>query len=218
MEVGRAVVSGVIASKQGLDCSGYETLNNRTKHLRERLYVTVRDGGKLFLPRGHSEHFPVGEIRDYLGGRLKLRVLESVGAGGGEVVFTCEGPAADEGAEVIAGTLPRLEEVLGRTLLARKYLAGVEDFHYGTYLRANPAPAYRPETPPERAGTPDPFTPKEREILGEIETPAVVLERKKREYLKSWGLLGAYEATQRGPGPPPAQSFNSSPWKETPWM
>ncbi len=72
----------VIASRQGLSCLGYYTLANRTKHLRERLYVSVRDGDKLFLPR-RREHFPVEEIDAYyldqrgLAGRPAMRPFRS---------------------------------------------------------------------------------------------------------------------------------------------
>ena len=48
----RIELRAVIASKQGLSCLGYYTLGNRTKHLRERLYVSVRDGAIRANERG----------------------------------------------------------------------------------------------------------------------------------------------------------------------
>lgn len=57
-----------------------------------------------------------------------------------------------------------------------------------------------------------------------------MIEEKKREHLKEWGLLAFYDkiqtagganrksAPQPTPAPqPPNQSFNSEPWKESPW-
>ncbi len=126
----------VIASKQGLSCLGYYTLANRTKHLRERLYVSVRDGDKLFLPQG-PEHFPVREIEAYYLGRMRFGVAQSIGEGGGEVVFSCEGSsvqAADEGATVITATLAGLDGVLDRDALSR-YLAAVPEKSEGTPCR-----------------------------------------------------------------------------------
>jgi hypothetical protein len=155
-------VRGIIASKQGLSCSGYFTLANRTAHLRERLYVTVRDGDKLFLPRG-NEHFPVSELERHYIGRMNLGYYESIGAQGGEVVFICEGPASDEGATVIEGTLASFafEELLTKPLIGRWAAAvSLKRLYLGT-LRSE-SPPYRPPVLPERPSAPEPVTEEER--------------------------------------------------------
>jgi hypothetical protein len=234
MPASLAEVKGVIASKQGLSCSGYMTLANLTVRLRERLYVTVRDGDKLFLPQG-NEHFPTRELEAYYLGRCRLGYLESIGAGGGEVVFTCEGPAADEGAAAIAAALPGLEEVLNRPLLAREIVAQSEGWQYRKAILYAPEPPYRPDVLPERPGVPEPVTEEERRrrppplTFEEIKART---EEKKRALLKKLGLEEAYQQMQReaagrrsgnrSPRPglstsPTHHLINSPPWQETPW-
>ena len=185
-------VKGIIASKQGLSCSGYFTLADRTARLRERVYVTVSDGDKLFLPKG-AEHFPVHELEGHYLGRMKLGYYESIGAGGGEVVFICEGPAADEGATVIEMTLPALEELLNRPLAARWAASRLEMYRHLRALQSE-NPPYRPEVLPMRAGPPEPVTEEERKRRPRDPTPTAAevwasMEEKQREVLKRMGLL-----------------------------
>lgn len=215
----------VIASKQGLSCAGYFTLANRTKHLRERLYISVRDGDKLFLPQG-PEHFPVKEIEAYYLGRLKLGVAESIGAGGGEVLFSLEGPAADEGAAVVQRGLVGLDGVLTRNLLAREFVMQAEAWQYHKHLLGQP-PAFRPPVLPARSSVPASFTPEQRKAREEAPSFFETLEDRKRAQLKEWGLLDDYEEMQaeqkarlapaRYPVRDSPQSFYSTPWKESPW-
>lgn len=67
-------------------------------------------------------------------------------------------------------------------------------------------------------------------IAGGLSMLSEAVEPSKREHLKRWGLLEAYDQMQaeresrpKPPGPHPAsvrsasQSFNNAPWKETPW-
>jgi hypothetical protein len=233
----------VIASKQGLSCSGYYALAARTAYLRERLYVSVRDGDKLFLPQG-PEHFPVKEIEAYYLGRLKLGVVESIGAGGGEVVFSCEGSsaqAADEGATVITTVLAGLDGVLNQAALSRFLTSAPEKYSYVKAVHYTQERPYRPSVLPARSSVPASFTPEERKAREEAREEALsffeTFEHRKREKLKEWGLLDGYEEMQAGqkarldpvrtprpalvsngiPGRCSLQSFYSSPWKESPW-
>lgn len=153
-----AEVKGVIASKQGLSCAGYFRLSARTAHLRQRIYVTVRDGGNLFMPVAAHEHFPITEIENYYLGRVRYGYDESIGRGGGEVVFSIEGRnsrAAEEGALIIERELVELEFVLNEPRLSRWAAALPEKVRYLSIART-PAlpPAYRPERLPERPGVP----------------------------------------------------------------
>ncbi len=221
----RIELRAVIASKQGLSCLGYYTLANRTKHLRERLYVSVRDGDKLFLPR-RREHFPVEEIEAYYLDQRGLAVDKSIGGGGGEVVFSCEGPAADEGASAIAATLAGLDAGLNQGSVARWRMMLPEKFSYRLAAHHDSGPPYRPPTLPTRYLAPASFTPEARQAR----TLEAQVERGKREKLKEWGVLEAYDDMQAEqktrqarsaphgmPGLGASQSFNNAPWKETPW-
>jgi hypothetical protein len=226
---GAAEVRGVIASRQGLSCETYYALSARTAHLRERLYVSVRDGEKVFLPHGY-EHFPVSEIEAHYIGRIRAGYPDNIGAGGGEVVFSCEGPAADEGATIITATLAEFEPLLLLPSISR-YLAAIphKRDHYATL--AGRVPSYRPERLPERSGVPEPLTEEERRHAREL---AVVLKETRarlkeeaRENLKRWGLLEDYERyaapaqpegyTPRGPTRDISRTINQSPWEVTPW-
>lgn len=207
----RIELRAVIASRQGLSCLGYYTLANRTKHLRERLYVCVRDGDKLFLPR-RREHFPVEEIDAYYLGPGLLAVGESIGAGGGEVVFSCEGSsaqAADEGATVIAAALAGLDAGLNQGPVARWRMVVPEKFSYLRAAHHASGPPYRPPTLPTRDRAPASFTPEERQAR----TLEGLVEVRTRELLKGWGMLESYDEMKRRRKQKPPRPE----WKETPW-
>ena len=198
----RVEVRGVIASKQGLSCEGFYMLFNRTAHLRDRLYVSVRDGDNLFLPKDPYEHFPCAEIEAFYVERLRVGFFESIGAKGGEVVFILEGPAAEEGAEAITAALPDVEAATNLSLAPRWIAAIPEKRGYLqtkvlATLSVNP-PAYRPEQRPERTGTPRPFTEEQAKnydpelLAGKLS----LFEVKKREALAKWGLLKDYDREQ----------------------
>jgi hypothetical protein len=230
-----AEVKAVTASRQGLSCETYFTLFTRTAHLRESLYITVRDGDKLFLPRA-GEHFPVREIEEHYLGRMQLGFLESIGAGGkSPIVFTCEGAAeeaAEEGVRLITATLAELEPLLLKSLIPRTIASIPHKKLYRAALQSE-SPPYRPEALPKRDGEPIPVTREERSSRRPGLTPehaAQVVREKEREYLKRWGLLEEAERyglvghasrqSESQPAPPASsstQSFNNTPWEETRW-
>jgi hypothetical protein len=186
---------GVIASKQGLSCEGFYMLSNRTGHLRDRLYVSVRDEDNLFLPKDPYEHFPCSEVEEFYVKRLKVGFFQSIGAGGGELVFVLEGPAADEGAEAITAALPDVEAATNLSLAPRWVAAIPEKRRYLRMTLAGSQGAYRPEHRPERAGAPQPFTEEQakRYDPDRLKVKLGVFEEKKREALARWGLLKDYD-------------------------
>ena len=214
-------VRGVIASKQGLSCEGFYMLFNRTARLRERLYVRVRDGDNLFLPKDPYEHFPCAEIEEFYVERLRVGFFESIGAKGGEVVFILEGPAAQEGAEAITAALPDVEAATNLSL-APRWIAAIPEKR--GYLRmkmfalgANPPP-YRPEYLPQRDGPPQPLTEEQAKnydpdlLAGKLS----LFEAKKREALARWGLLKDYDRMQQQRRREAAmQPKQTDPWRES---
>lgn len=200
----RTEVRGIISSKQGLSCEGFYTLSNETARLRKRLYVSVLDGDKVFLPEDPYEHFPCAEIEKYYIDRMNFGFFQSVGAGGGEVVFSCEGDSsevADEAAEVITRTLVKLDAVINQGILGRWGSAIPQK---RKYLRTStalgfPARAYRPEKLPARSGPPEPISVSERgmendrtKVSGALE----IFEEKKREALSRFGMLEGYDRSK----------------------
>lgn len=212
----RVEVRGVIASKQGLSCEGFYMLFNRTDHLRDRLYVTVRDGDKLFLP-ADREHFPCKEIEEFYVKRLRVGFFQSVGAKGEEIVFTVEGPAAEEGAEAIQAALPDVDEATNLSLAPRWVSAIPEKCNYLQTINWTFTRPYRPEHLPERAGPPEPFTEEQAERYDpyRLLSSLSLFEKKKREALAAWGMLDDYDRMQasRARTKPPQQA----PWEETFW-
>lgn len=190
----RIELRAIIASKQGLSCAGYYHLAARTAHLRERLYVSVSDGDKLFLPKYAFEHFPVAEIEEFYLGRLRLGLNESIGAGGGEALFACEGPAAEQGAMVISSTLAGLEPVLNQGLAGRVIASMPEKRRYLQY-RFEMRRSYRPEVLPARVAAPAdmPRSESERRRMRDARGPGERIEARTREILKRWGMESAYD-------------------------
>lgn len=139
--------SMIVSARQGFSCAGYRTLNNRTFHLRESPYVTVAADGRYFRPSGRREHFPVSEINAYYLDHTNTGLHGSIGAGGSEIVFSGQGPDADEGATIIAGCMTELEGVLAGGLPSRLAFAWAEQWQYVGELLAGRkmmTPAYRP--------------------------------------------------------------------------
>ncbi len=201
----RVEVRGIIASKQGLSCEGYYMLSNRTAHLRERLYVSVRDGDKLFLPQG-NEHFPCAELEAFYVKRLRVGFFQSIGAGGGEVLFSCEGSsaqAAEEGAEAIAAALPEVDAAVNLSLLPRWGAAIPQKRGYLLTVKGASTPAYRPELLPDRPGPPQPLTEEQAKVYNpeELARKLASFEEKKREVLAGWGLLKDYDQVRATPAP-----------------
>ncbi len=224
----RVELRGVIASKQGLSCEGFYMLSNRTGHLRDRLYITVRDEDNLFLPKDPYEHFPCSEIEGFYVKRLRVGFFQSIGAGGGEIVFTLEGPGADEGAEAITAALPDVEAATNLPFAPRWVAAIPEKRQYlQMTFPGSPAP-YRPERIPARAGAPQPFTEEQakRYDPDRLKVSLSLFEEKKREALARWGMLKDYDSMKAKrevrqaiptPGLGASRSFNNAPWKEAPW-
>lgn len=226
----RVELRGIIASKQGLSCEGFYMLSNRTGHLRDRLYVSVRDGDNLFLPKDPYEHFPCSEIEGFYVRRLKVGFFQSIGAGGGEIVFTLEGPSADEGAEAITATLPDVEAATNLSFAPRWVAAIPQKRRYLQMTLAGSLRAYRPEHLPARSSEPQPFTEEQtkRYDPDRLKVSLSLFEEKKREALARWGMLKDYdrmkaerEARPAKSAPPSTSSLMDlaqTPWKESPWM
>jgi hypothetical protein len=192
-------------------------LSNRTGHLRDRLYVSVRDEDNLFLPKD-CEHFPCAEVEEFYVKRLKVGFFQSIGAGGGEIVFTLEGPAADEGAEAITAALPDVEAATNLSLAPRWIAAIPEKRRYLRMTFAGSPGAYRPEHRPERAGPPQPFTEERasRYDPDRLKVKLGVFEQKKREALARWGLLKDYDRV-KAQRQREAAMQNPDPWQEEFW-
>jgi hypothetical protein len=208
----RVEIRGVLASKQGLSCEGFYMLFNRTAHLRDRLYVSVRDGDNLFLPKDPYEHFPCSEIEKFYVERLNVGFFESIGAKGGEVVFILEGPAAEEGAEAIQGALPDVEAATNLTLLPRWTVAIPQKHGYLRATGTGATAAYRPEHLPRRDGPPEPFTPEQAKNYDpdRLKSSLSLFEQKKREALGRWGLLKDYDRAH-------AQQKKEAKMQQSPW-
>lgn len=241
-EVETAEITTTVGAPQGLECTGYWILNDRTKHLRERLYVVAREGRQEFRPARRWEHFPVLELHE-----KGTTDAPTIGAGGAEITFVCYAPpgsgVAREAAGVIAETLREIGPLLsgspfGRArafisadLRFRKVVPVKGPLHRGVGKDEDPPDstpaAYRPpqRALPLRPNGPEPSKPK---TYGER------IEEQKREMLKDWGLLEGYDrmqaegkARREKPAQPMIgnptrrsgglQSFDKAPWKETPW-
>jgi hypothetical protein len=224
----RVELRGIIASKQGLSCEGFYMLSNRTGHLRDRLYITVRDGDNLFLPKDPYEHFPCSEIEGFYVKRLKVGFFRSIGAGGGEIVFTLEGPSADEGAEAITAALPDVEAATNLPLAPRWVASIPEKRRYLQMTSPGSPRPYRPERIPERARVPQPFTEAHAKKYDpdRLKVSLSLFEEKKREALARWGMLEDYDRMQAerearlAKSAPPSTSslldLAQTPWKEPP--
>lgn len=211
-EAGQAKVTGVVGAPQGLECTGYWILNNATKHLREDLYVVAREGVEEYRPVRWWEHFPTVELHE------KGTTDEpTIGADGKEITFVCYARpgsgAADEGAAVIAETLAGLGPLLSGSPFGRMRAFVRADLEYRKVVPVK-GPLHRGITENDSPGasTPKAYRPPEDLLMLRRDRPgptrpksfAEVVEEKKREYLRNWGLLDAYEAMERGPGAPSA--------------
>lgn len=165
------VVRATIDASQGLECTGYFTLNLRTAHLRRSLFVVLREEGaeEEIRPELAWEHFPVVELVQE-GWRRRARRLEPhLGAGGKEIIFECYGPDAAEGARIISETMDELGPLLRsrrfkrlRSIalaeyeFKRKYVPLVGALHVDRKGRRLPEP-------PEGSRVPPAYRPRGRE-------------------------------------------------------
>ena len=215
----RVEVRGVIASKQGLSCEGYYMLSNRTAHLRDRLYISVRDGEALFLPKDR-EHFPIKEIEDFYIRRMNVGFFQSIGGKSGEVVFILEGPAAEEGAEAIQAALPDVDAAVNLPL-APRWLASIpQKTQHIQMLCSDFSAPYRPEHLPHRDDVPQPYTEEQADTYDpdRLARKLGVFEAEKRRALDRWGLLRGYDQMQAQRRREAAmQPKQTDPWRESFW-
>jgi hypothetical protein len=131
-----SVVRAEIDAPQGLECTGYFILNNRTKHLRRQLYITVREErpsprSQELCPQLWWEHFPVIElVREgwWSGAHL------GEGDPGERIIFECHGPAAREGARIISETMYSLGPLLRGSLYRRGRAMRAAELEYQKYV------------------------------------------------------------------------------------
>jgi hypothetical protein len=189
----RAVLRAAVPGVVGLECTFYNLLNNRTKHLRRRLYVAVAADGHEFRPREEQEHFPVTELVDYQMPDGLLGDEHAYGEGRPlEVALLCYSPAgsdaAAEAARLMGAALEELRKVSGWGERERDRFGWK---HGMGHLRAMLAgkeglvPAYRPPPGalPPRGVLPKPAPRPKPPTLEEVV----------RGNLERWGVLEDFD-------------------------
>lgn len=224
MSVESVEVEVLMGAPQGLECTGYFVLNERTAHLRESLYVAVCGDGEEYRPARWWEHFPILELHE----RGNSRPLApNVGAKGRPVVFACYGApgsgAAGAAADLVRQEARLLGPLMSGPLFGRMRAMAAADRRYrrlvpvkGPLHRASSTDPDPPVGSVLDAWRPPPgvLDPREEHAVPEVRSAFAVFEDKKREYLASWGLLDSYERKQRES----AQRRREQAGAESPWQ
>jgi hypothetical protein len=227
LSVGVVEIEVLVGADQGLECTGYFVLNERTKHLRESLYVAVRGDGEEYRPSRWWEHFPILELHERGNSRP---TAPNVGAKGRPVAFVCYSPAgsgsAEQGAALIRLAARELGPLLSGHLFGRMRAMAEADRSYRKLVPVK-GPLHRAhhvDPDPPRGSVPEAYRPSASVLeprgdlpAPEVRSPFYVFEAKKREYLERWGLLADYDRMRARGSERRESQRKDAPWEGAPW-